>query len=349
MAHHPNIRERGFTLVEVAIVMLIGGILLATASTMLLSYLKKTEINTTQERLDQIDEALQLFLSLNGRYPCPARLNAAPDTANFGVEISENGCNTVAPAADETIAAGGGRGGRLVRIGAVPVRTLNLPDDFVRDAWGGRFTYAITESLAHPTTYNRDEGAIFVNDAAGNPVVTFPAAGTAHYIINSHGENNAGAYSASGTGRFACTAGTRETENCDDDATFVSTTIRSTGNNANLYDDFIRIRATTALGIGIPDGAVMAFDLSACPDGWVPFANANGRMIVGADGATYNRGNTGGAETVTLSLSTVGAVARTTDLSTLGTSGTTLMESTGAATAHNNMPPYLALLYCRKS
>lgn len=347
MAHHPNIRERGFTLVEVAIVMLIGGILLATASTMLLSYLKKTEINTTQERLDQIDEALQLFLSLNGRYPCPARLNAAPDTANFGVEISENGCNTVAPAADETIAAGGGRGGRLVRIGAVPVRTLNLPDDFVRDAWGGRFTYAITESLAHPTTYNRDEGAIFVNDAAGNPVVTFPAAGTAHYIINSHGENNAGAYSASGTGRFACTAGARETENCDDDATFVSTTIRSTGSNANLYDDFIRVRATTILGIGIPRNAVMAFDQAACPDGWVEFTPARERVIIGANPPTYPRGDT--SDNNTIGLSNLGTDTIIKDLSALPNGGSNIVLSVGAATINNNMQPHIALLYCKKS
>ena len=41
--------------------------------------------------------------------------------------------------------------------------------------------------------------------------------------------------------------------------------------------------ATTAGAAGgdIPPGAVVASDLTACPDGWSPYATANGRVIVG--------------------------------------------------------------------
>lgn len=34
--------------------------------------------------------------------------------------------------------------------------------------------------------------------------------------------------------------------------------------------------------VAVPSGAIMAFDLTACPEGWVPFAEGQSRMIVGA-------------------------------------------------------------------
>jgi len=57
--------------------------------------------------------------------------------------------------------------------------------------------------------------------------------------------------------------------------------------------------------IGLPAGAVMPFNLSACPSGWTPLAGAAGRVIVGvgSNGTnTYALGNSGGADLRTLTV-----------------------------------------------
>lgn len=343
-------QSSGFTLIEVAIVLLVGGLLITMIGAALTNYVKQSEIKTTQQRLDHIDEALQLFLSLHGRYPCPARFNSEPDTVNFGVEITDVGCATVPAAANETVQASG-RDSRAVRLGAVPVRTLNLPDDYIRDSWGGRITYAVTESLASPGTYNRDEGAIYVNDGAGNPYVSFPAPGTAHYTLVSHGQNRAGSYSTEGLGRLPCPASARETENCNDDATFVTTTLRGRGDPAHFYDDYVRVRAMTAFGNSVPPGAIMAFNLRACPDGWIPFSGASGRATIGADEVQYPFGSTGGAKQVNLTPSHVPMAATPgRNLDALPSGSTILTTPTaGASTPVNTMMPYIAMTYCEKS
>jgi hypothetical protein len=140
----------------------------------------------------------------------------------------------------------------------------------------------------------------------------------------------------------------------------------------------------------VPTGAVMAFDLDQCPQGWSPLDKARGRTIVGvlataAGGlSAHTRGQTGGAETVTLSeaqmpahdhpLNDPGHVhpsafssfiqggspgegpaniqqggasfvfSRTTGGATTGVT----MGKAGGGQPVAVMPPFLALLYCEK-
>ncbi len=123
--------------------------------------------------------------------------------------------------------------------------------------------------------------------------------GSAHYVIVSHGANNSGATSTEAGGAMPCAAGNLEEENCDGDDMFRSSLLQGTADNASLYDDLISIRAMTAFGNQIPEGAVMAFNLNACPLGWVDFAAAEGRFILGVSG-TLDLGSAGGLESVTL-------------------------------------------------
>ncbi|NCC53683.1 MAG: prepilin-type cleavage/methylation domain-containing protein [Spartobacteria bacterium] len=305
-------------------------------------------MKVTQKKLETVDEAMQLFLSLNGRYPCPADRGAAADTPEFGVEVDDTDC--VAPAAPGDTLTAPGAGGVTVRIGAVPVRTLNIPDDFIADRWGGRFTYAVTARLATRNTYTRTGGAISAIDSAGNSLVT--PADSVHYTLVSHGANGAGAVPSLGGGPLPCTAGTREEENCDNDATFRSSLLAGTANNANLYDDLVKIRAVTALGNTVPAGAVMAFDLFACPDGWVPLAAAENRFIIGVGSDNTDPGLTGGVESNSLTVADLPLLAIPTPVNpaALPPGASILVESTGGAGAPiENIPPYVSYLYCRKS
>ncbi len=342
-------KNSGFTLIEVAIVLLIGGILLSSASALLLTYMKKVQISTTEKRLEAIQDAMQLFLNLNGRYPCPADPADGLDTADFGVEQPIGGVSCTTPTT-------AGRGGRNIVYGSIPVRTLNLPDDFIGDAWGGRFSYAVTKALAETGTFNRTEGAITIVDRNNNPVVRDPAdaaadPGVVQYTIVSHGKNNSGATSLDGQQISACVPAVQEGENCNNDDTFRSTLLVSGAMDNNYNDDIVRYRAITAFGEWIPAGAVMAFNLAACPDGWNTYAAGDARFIVGS-GATYALGATGGDATVALTNAQIGYQPSATGIvaAAIGAGGTSFGQSLGvAATAHQNLPPYVALLYCEKS
>ncbi|HET6147592.1 MAG TPA: hypothetical protein VFH68_08665 [Polyangia bacterium] len=77
---------------------------------------------------------------------------------------------------------------------------------------------------------------------------------------------------------------------------------------------------TTVSGLqaaSVPTGAVMAFDLDACPAGWAPFAPAGGRTIVGTNAAGGNglsartRGQTLGEEAHTLTVAELPAHSHT--------------------------------------
>lgn len=337
-------KNSGFTLVEVAIALVIGGIILATSSALLLNQIKKSELQTTESRLVAIDEALQLYLNLNGRYPCPALLNDALDSATFGVESPVGG---VACAGAGTF---NGRDARPAIFGAIPVRTLNLPDSYIADAWGGRYTYTVTKALAENNTYNREEGALSIVDSAGNFVVL--PDGTAHYTVVSHGRNNSGATSLDGQLIQACDVAAQDGQNCDfADSTFRSSLMRSGAQGANFNDDIMHFKAMTSFGAEIPPGAVMPFNLGACPQGWVAFASAGGRFLVGAD-ATYALAAEGGDDDHTLTTGEIGfePSAQAIDLTALPPGPTYVgVALSTSATAHNNMPPYVSLLYCEKS
>ncbi len=262
-----NQHVAGFTLIEVALVVIIGGLLFGVLSSTLNIYIQKSRMNITKHKLEAIDEALQTYLDFNGKLPCVASLSAATDTAAFGVEASTNCSNDAAFGADIVEA---NDGVRPVRIGAVPVRALNLPDDFALDGWGQRITYAVTEELADAGTYDRTKGSITLVDGLNNTIVN-----NAHYVILSSGADGFGAYSTNGTPPAgegdgdACTgdAGNLDIENCNNDATFRRTIVNSDG-TVNHFDDYVLFRSMSTAGPSIPQNAIIKFEASACPAGW---------------------------------------------------------------------------------
>lgn len=127
-----NLRQHGFTLVEIAMVMLIIGLLLAGLVPTISSQMEQQQINETRKRLNEIKEALIGYAVINGRLPCPA----FPDSS--GVEKFAMGGN----------ASNGNCSGFYN--GFVPAATLGLSDansaGFAIDAWNNRIRYAVTQS-----------------------------------------------------------------------------------------------------------------------------------------------------------------------------------------------------------
>lgn len=129
----------GFTLVEMAVVLLITALMLGAGLAMLAPWLAKAKINSTQSKLEHIADALSFYAQQHGRLPCPADPTVAIG-ANFGVQRT-NG-------APEECGDGSGTPGQYV--GMVPFRDLGLNEESVMDGWGNPITYAPSKAVTTP-------------------------------------------------------------------------------------------------------------------------------------------------------------------------------------------------------
>jgi prepilin-type N-terminal cleavage/methylation domain-containing protein len=144
--------QRGFTLAEMAIVLLIIGILLASGLGALSGQLATQRHSESKRLLEQANQALLGFALANNHLPCPADPALANTDANAGQQ--------------ERQAAGNANAYRCVRsYGDLPWRELGLPE---LDAWGRRLKYAVVTSPTGGT-------ASYAGDFAGSN----PTAGTA--------------------------------------------------------------------------------------------------------------------------------------------------------------------------
>ena len=258
-------KTKGFTLVELSMVMMIVGLMIAAGLAFKNSIMMKERASSTKTRIAAVENAIDAYVARAGMLPCPAALDAPMGSPAFGTATDCN-VTTVAPgscSASYCVAAGRSvdhdndtatpNVALRVRIGAVPVRSLSMPFDTAKDGWGNRLLYVVTEKLAQsPSSYDVTHGAIEVVDDTDNTVLSLP--GSAHYIVLSPGSDQVGGYNfVSGVQVAACTTGgvTQDEENCDNDATFRSALYADTGAAAH-YDDMINYVANVAPASGPP-------------------------------------------------------------------------------------------------
>src|SRR5690606_32559964 len=77
----------GFTLVEVAISLIILGCLIAPLVMLYNNYLREKKVETTYKNVQSAVDAVQRFRQLNGHYPCPAPLNVPQDFADVSTGV----------------------------------------------------------------------------------------------------------------------------------------------------------------------------------------------------------------------------------------------------------------------
>ena len=187
-------RKHGFTLIELAVALMIIALLLGMFVVPLGTQMDNQRIAETQRQLELAREAVLGFAVARGRLPCPATRNLATGAAGAGTENCALG------------------------EGALPWADLGVPET---DAWGRRFTYRVTPMFAdappagmQATFAIGDNGTINVTNGAGNIATNLPA------VIVSHGKNGSGGFRPDG-GQVPVGAGD-EAENSDGDDTFVS-------------------------------------------------------------------------------------------------------------------------------
>ncbi len=130
-------KQRAFTLAEMAIVVVLGGILLTMGLKMTVATLNNTAYVDTASRQERIKLALIGYLRTNGVLPCPDN-KAIPN----GTQVLP--C---------TASAAAGRG-------VIPWVTLQLSRDTAQDGWGNFFSYRVANGFAPPANVRNWTGRI---------------------------------------------------------------------------------------------------------------------------------------------------------------------------------------------
>lgn len=238
--------EKGFTLFEMAIVIIIAGILMIPAVKAYDTYLTEKKIRITKERLELIKSEIALYQAKYDRYPCPADREISINSTDFGYEncpaaeaIVAGACAGVnegmcALSAGVGVDKNNDGDDDIAFVGAVPIMNLmdvetdafrRIPTETAVDGWGNKFTYVVTRNLTNPTrspanpdgtdpdwVFNDRFGVLSVKDefyATGDPD-EHNVGGTnndAHYVIISHGPDGRGAVSAEGSRVSLCASG----------------------------------------------------------------------------------------------------------------------------------------------
>ncbi|WP_148717181.1 prepilin-type N-terminal cleavage/methylation domain-containing protein [Chitinolyticbacter meiyuanensis] len=219
----------GFSLVEMSVVLLVLGVLLASVLGPLRIQWQSERLRETRTRLDAAESALLGFVLQRGRLPCPA------DPTLVGSSAGLEDC------------------GR--EQGTLPWQLLGIPE---ADAWGRRWLYAVSPGFAD-TSGNTPSpvagcasptpvpaiGISFTWCSAGVYTVSESGGGTsmvtnAVAVFGSHGADGLGGHTRDGTA-MAAAAG-EQAENADRDNDFVA------GNEVDgNFDDQVRWLSTYRL------------------------------------------------------------------------------------------------------
>lgn len=222
-----NRSQLGFTLVELAIVLVIFGLLLATLLAPLQAQRSITAQRDTELALNNAKQAILGFAQTNGRLPCPATNNggAFPD-----------GTGTSNPNASGVCAQA---------IGFLPASTLGLqPADaqgFAIDAWNNRIRYAITTANTNAFTFTTNNAMNNLGMSALAPDLRVCATSTAASCtatINLLNNAVAVIFSTGETGALAA-GGNDETENLNANTVFVSHEITEAGGVNGEFDHLV--------------------------------------------------------------------------------------------------------------
>lgn len=184
---------KGFTLVEMAVVLAIVALLLAGLLPTISSQLEQSRRNETRKQLDEIQQALLGFAITRGYLPCPAK------SSTDGTEDRTAGSCTGAK-----------------RVGFLPWTELGVSKS---DSWGRLYTYSVTPSFSNSATpfalnscspgcditiRSRDSSGTLINLTNANSIPV---------VVMSHGPNGLFATAENGN---VISSGAASSNNVDD-------------------------------------------------------------------------------------------------------------------------------------
>jgi prepilin-type N-terminal cleavage/methylation domain-containing protein len=144
--------QRGFTLIELSVVMIIVAFLIGGLIYTLAAQVEQRNFEETRRRIEQARELILAFAITKGRLPCPARSVATASPATVAGDEVLTTTGTVGCIGDTiTDFYGGTNGG--VTLGLLPARSIGYQQvdssGFAVDAWGNRLRYAVANLITN--------------------------------------------------------------------------------------------------------------------------------------------------------------------------------------------------------
>lgn len=189
-------RQRGFSLLEIALVLVIVGFALGGIVSALGPQLENKKVSDTQDRIKQASEAIVAFAMVNRRLPCPATMTSNGFESFCTTASGACGAEVLPPAVSVGSTNGRCRGGLAPNAGFVPARALGLgeqsPNGLMQDPWAFGLRYAVDQRVysgtgnaptskdcsvvpCYPfTQVNGLKNAFY--DSTGTPIIGFPLA-----------------------------------------------------------------------------------------------------------------------------------------------------------------------------
>ncbi len=183
-------RIHGFSLAELALVLIIISLLLGGVFMPALKQVEVGRIQQTRRVLAQAEEALLNYAARHGGLPCPADPTLPSGNARAG--LRQDTCTGAAQ-------------------GVLPWKELGLPE---QDPWGRRYTYwasPVAQICVAPPCFTL--ATTPAQDVHTSTAGTVRVARDVAAVVISHGHNGLGAYLPSGTQKPSTGASTDELAN----------------------------------------------------------------------------------------------------------------------------------------
>lgn len=175
--------EAGFSLLELAIALVIVGIIGGMSLPLLTAYMSRTAIVKTRSHHDYALSAIAAYVEKNRRFPCPAD----PQVTGPDYGLSQIQCRNQKAK------------------GILPFKTLGISEVYAKDGFKRLMTYAVEPELAKKDTtlQNEQGGFITVKNAGETPVLASPLKEDKNpnyiaLVLICHGESGVGSFIGNG-------------------------------------------------------------------------------------------------------------------------------------------------------
>jgi hypothetical protein len=267
------LKKNGFTIIEMAVIIIVVGLLMAAFFSLYDVYKKHEQNQGTWDKLDTIRQALGEYQFYTGHYPCPAGLALGPGDSFYGDAI----CPAVAPAPGALSSGGCSSQGicrydsslarqytvpgttDTVLVGAVPINELlskvqqtKISASEITDSWGDKIVYMVTESQT-TGAFNSNHGVVEIVDENGRDILD--PVDSAHFALMSYGRDGEGAYTVSGKLAAPCDSSKAEGKNCQILSSKLVSGLFSSTPGADYFDDFVMFGMASASALWVDSSA----------------------------------------------------------------------------------------------
>lgn len=145
-------KQQGFSLIELAVVLLVIGVLIGGASRMIVPYIEAQNYKTTKAKMEKIADALAIFAQAHYTLPCAADPHKNSITGVqplFGMPMGSGAPSNWYQTEYYAVTCASRS------FGAVPFRVLGLTEDDVTDAYGNLIAYAVSTVWDQYKVYNQ--------------------------------------------------------------------------------------------------------------------------------------------------------------------------------------------------